>query len=664
MAETYQERVSAEQVKFMYEELNRLKIPQFQAANEIERQKMAQQAAQHAAELQFRQRQQQETERAGREGESINRGSLALQGAQQAGQEAIQRQNAALQAFQQADQSQIAREGLGLQGLQSAENISLANRQLALQGAGQQSAEALDALKLAASLQGPSNAFVQQAVMHGLNNQGLSRAVDAIAGQYDLPSFQAPQADPEAMSLSTLARDIQQAGGVRSGSTGGSLAMRIANDAAADSYRAGGGRALAYGQDTLDDPSTRGADAAMMLGVNNAANPYGSPSQSIALGIAGTNAPEANPYSMSEMTKGTAQQLVDIYNEWIDNHVKAGGNNYLEYNDPQLVAMIKQATGLDDGQALQLAKQNADYYNATRQVIPTDRMENLIGQHKQNAALASVQAPIGQAQATTNAYNSVLARDNVPYLSYNDPRMVDIYRNAGGLSQGQAMAAAQRASDYYKATGTAMTGDRLGANIADARGTGQYQPFNPAGTGEALRQGYDQLVARDNTGYLSYNDPRLVQLYQQVGGLTREQALQATQRASDYYRDTGGTPMNDYMNTQNVRDVRVNADAGRRQAGADGGRVQSSVMPGADGMAQDDFSPESGQLVRRGPLAGADPGMGSFATLGGADAMRGGPDAAGRQPLQTQAFGAKVAGDPMKEMYRRIQAKRVSAPMA
>lgn len=75
-----------------------------------------------------------------------------------------------------------------------------------------QSGNALAALQLAASQRGPRNAFVQQAVMSGLNTAGLSRGVDAIVGGAGLPSFQAPQAIPQAASLGALAQDLQRAG--------------------------------------------------------------------------------------------------------------------------------------------------------------------------------------------------------------------------------------------------------------------------------------------------------------------------------------------------------------------------------------------------------------------------------------------------------------------
>lgn len=67
-----------------------------------------------------------------------------------------------------------------------------------------------DLMRMAADLRGPRNAFQQQAVMSGIGAGGYSNAIDAIAGRYKMPSFQAPMALPQAASLQTLVEDIQQ----------------------------------------------------------------------------------------------------------------------------------------------------------------------------------------------------------------------------------------------------------------------------------------------------------------------------------------------------------------------------------------------------------------------------------------------------------------------
>lgn len=86
---------------------------------------------------------------------------------------------------------------------------------LAFEKAVQKTEEALKALELSGSLRGPRNAFQQQAVNYGLNSQGFTKAIDGLLGRLTLPSFQAPQAAPQAVSLKTLAEDIKKAGSNR-----------------------------------------------------------------------------------------------------------------------------------------------------------------------------------------------------------------------------------------------------------------------------------------------------------------------------------------------------------------------------------------------------------------------------------------------------------------
>jgi hypothetical protein len=91
----------------------------------------------------------------------------------------------------------------------------------------QEQQQGLNTLQLLANENGPSNAFNQQAVLHGLDGMGLSKAVDAIAGRLKLPTVQAPQAEPTAASLSSLYQAVQNAGAGQSGGSvsGGSTTM-------------------------------------------------------------------------------------------------------------------------------------------------------------------------------------------------------------------------------------------------------------------------------------------------------------------------------------------------------------------------------------------------------------------------------------------------------
>jgi hypothetical protein len=73
----------------------------------------------------------------------------------------------------------------------------------------------MQGLNLLANMRGPRNAFQQQNVMSGLNELGLSKAVDAVAGRFSMPSFQANQAAPQRVSFQTMADDLRYASGQR-----------------------------------------------------------------------------------------------------------------------------------------------------------------------------------------------------------------------------------------------------------------------------------------------------------------------------------------------------------------------------------------------------------------------------------------------------------------
>lgn len=116
-----------------------------------------------------------------------------------------------------------ARAGVSVGGNNEWMNLSLetlkmqqAYNQALLQGASDQ--RAFEIAMGVAQLGGPSNAFQQQAYLHGINEAGFSRAVDAISGKYGLPSFQAPQAQIQPMTMQTIA-DQLRAGGTAGANT-------------------------------------------------------------------------------------------------------------------------------------------------------------------------------------------------------------------------------------------------------------------------------------------------------------------------------------------------------------------------------------------------------------------------------------------------------------
>lgn len=107
---------------------------------------------------------------------------------------------------------------LGLQGELGRGSLAVDRERLALQrylGQGElelgrarlQADTQFRVAQLIASLRGPRNAFTQQAVLHGLNSVGLSRAVDAITQGQALPQFQADQAPVEPVTPATFTED-------------------------------------------------------------------------------------------------------------------------------------------------------------------------------------------------------------------------------------------------------------------------------------------------------------------------------------------------------------------------------------------------------------------------------------------------------------------------
>ncbi len=98
-----------------------------------------------------------------------------------------------------------------------AELTGIYNGQQTLAGQQQQFQQGMDVATLVGSLRGPANAFQQQNVLHGLNASGMSNAIDNITGSRFGAAFQAPQAAPVPMSLSSVAADIRAGGNLTYG---------------------------------------------------------------------------------------------------------------------------------------------------------------------------------------------------------------------------------------------------------------------------------------------------------------------------------------------------------------------------------------------------------------------------------------------------------------
>lgn len=155
------------------------------------------------------------------------------------------------------------------------------------------------------------------------------------------------------------------------------------------------------------------------------------------------------------------------------------------------------------------------------------------------------------------AYNATIKQQGVPYLQSDDPRLVMLYRVAGGLDQAHAQQAAQEAAAYYKQHGFSMSDTELDALLERHRAP-MGSPTDYAalpGVGAQIRQGYSDLTqTRGMTPGAS--DPQVLALVQAaVPNLTQAQAAQLSQLGHDYSAMTG-TVIPDYALDQAAGQVK------------------------------------------------------------------------------------------------------------
>jgi hypothetical protein len=156
------------------------------------------------------------------------------------------------------------------------------------------------------------------------------------------------------------------------------------------------------------------------------------------------------------------------------------------------------------------------------------------------------------------AYNAAIKALGVPYLSHNDPRLVMLYRAAGGISDpAAAQAAAQEVADLRRSRGYDVTDAELDAILNKHRAPmGSEQDFAALpGVGAAIRQGYGDITqARGYTP--GATDPQVMTLIQgAVPNLTQEQAAQIARMGHDYAALTG-TVIPDYAVDQYAGQVK------------------------------------------------------------------------------------------------------------
>jgi len=142
---------------------------------------------------------------------------LAMQESLGMGQLDLEGQKLSQLAQQFALTNALDRERLDLQRMLGTGSLEIDRERLGLDQSRLASDDLFRKLGLIASLRGPRDAFQQQKVIHGLNAEGLSNAVDAIAGRTSAPAFQALQAAPEPVTLESFS---QQTGLPIPGSSG------------------------------------------------------------------------------------------------------------------------------------------------------------------------------------------------------------------------------------------------------------------------------------------------------------------------------------------------------------------------------------------------------------------------------------------------------------
>jgi hypothetical protein len=87
--------------------------------------------------------------------------------------------------------------------------------------------------------------------------------------------------------------------------------------------------------------------------------------------------------------------------------IKAAGVGYFSANDPRLLAIFKTAGELDDAGAAEVARRNADYFQANKVVVPDDVMAGYIAEAKQRRASAPAPTPSPVAQGLTQGAQGV-----------------------------------------------------------------------------------------------------------------------------------------------------------------------------------------------------------------------------------------------------------------
>jgi hypothetical protein len=387
--------------------------------------------------------------------------------------------------------------------------------------------QGLQALQLASTLRGPRNAFQQQAVLHGLNGMGLSNAVGALRGETGVPLFEGDHASPQSASLQTMYEDMQAAGPGGQAGNPYDVQMQIARGGLQNPYGVGGQMALGAAAGLYANPNGQGADIQYGAAKNDLLNPYGSPSSDVAMQIAGKGVGEAGPAPDSARVRGGGAVAVNGWNALTANATKLG---LPQPTGQDAVNLLMSAFGMSQAQALELNQHNRDWYTSGAGNVDPARMEVDANQILQRDHYSQLQTPQARAQQTTNDYYNVLRQTGAPYLSADDPRLLNIYQTDQNLRPDEALYQTRKSADTYRATGRPITPGQMAANVVAPQ---------VASVGQGAQLGYDRLINKLGVPYLSATDPRLQNYYSSYYGTPPAGAAAAAKADSTYYTHTG-----------------------------------------------------------------------------------------------------------------------------
>lgn len=165
--------------------------------------------------------------------------------------------------------------------------------------------------------------------------------------------------------------------------------------------------------------------------------------------------------------------------------IKQLGVPYLSWDDPRLLKVYQDVTGLDETGARRVSQAASDYSRDVGGVIP----DNLLSQHIADAYSGGTNTNPGmnRAQNVNSAYGNA-SNAAGQWLGPQDPRTTNIVGNLGGLNPAQAGAAAQAGHDWAGASGYAPTAtDTMGMIERARRGQGQPMQYQ-MGTPQPRRQ--------------------------------------------------------------------------------------------------------------------------------------------------------------------------------